>query len=283
MRDIVRPRILVPGLILLILLFASFVPILMMLSMSLRSTLAIYTDFFGWPWPPEWTNYVYAFGSLIGPTLRTVYVCLVSVGGILLFGSLAGYAFARLQFFGKRVLYWAIIAMMTIPGVVLLTPNFILASWLGLRNSLTGLIIFYIGGGLLFAIFLLRTFFQSLPEELFEAARMEGASEWHALWRIAIPLSRPILITISILNFLSIYNDLMWPLLMLANPNLQTLAMALVSFSPQPNSTIAGAFSQPQLGIIAGGYVLASIPLVIVFVFGMKYFIQGLTSGAIKT
>ncbi len=284
MTKTLRWRQIFTGSILAILVVAAFVPIVMMLSMSFRNTIAIYTQYWGWPWPIQWSNYLYAFQYLIGPAARTIYICVASVTGISIIASLSAYALARLNFVGKRIIYAMIVGLMMVPGVVLLTPDFILATWLHLRNSANGLVAFYVGGGLLFAIFLLRTFFQSLPEELFEAARIEGATEWQALWHIAIPLSRPILITVGILNFLAIYNDLLWPLLMISNPARQTLAMALVNFAP--TGSAAGAlsnFSQPQLGIIAGGYVVASIPMVLVFVFGLRYFVQGLTSGALKT
>ena len=164
------------------------------------------------------------------------------------------------------------------PGVLTLTPSFVLATQLDLRDSLSGLVIFYIGGGQVFAIFLLRAFFQSQPEEMFEAARIDGAGEMRALWSVAIPLARPILITIGIMNFLGIYNDLIWPLLMLNSRDLQTLTLALQNYSPA-NEKMPG---RTDLGAVMAGYAFSSVPTLIVFAFGMKYYIEGLTSGAIK-
>ncbi|MBP1988596.1 carbohydrate ABC transporter permease [Paenibacillus eucommiae] len=266
---------------LVVLLLLSFIPIFMMISMSLRDSLMIYGDFWSLPWPPKWENYSFALIDLTVPILRTIYLCVISIVGIMIFATLSGYAFARLTFVGRNMLFFIVVLMMTVPGVLLLTPNFILADFLHLKNSLEGLAVFYIGGGQLFAIFLLSTFFQSQPEEMFEAARMEGASEFRCVWAIAIPLARPILITIGIMNFLSIYNDLIWPILLISTPNLQTISMALANYAPNAGNAV-GQMSRPDLGIITSGYAFASIPLLFLFTFGMRYFIEGLTSGSVK-
>jgi ABC-type glycerol-3-phosphate transport system permease component len=265
--------------VLLILLAFSFVPVWMMLTMSLKDSLTIFGDFWAPPIPPMWSNYSVALLRLLPATVRTLYISIVSVIGITLFSCLAAYAFARLKFFGKEVLFFLIVFIFLVPGVLTLTPSFILANQLGLRNKLEGLILFYIAGGQVFSIFLLRAFFQSQPEEIFEAARMDGASELRMIWSIAVPLARPILITLAILNFLAIYNDFLWPLLMLPSTELHTLTIALQAFNP-PNERLPG---RPELGIITAAYVFASIPILLVFTFGMRYYIEGLTSGAIKS
>ncbi|RAV17800.1 hypothetical protein DQG23_25650 [Paenibacillus contaminans] len=278
----VATRTLISYLTLFVLLLLSFVPIFMMISMSFRDSLSIYGDFWGMPWPPKWGNYTFALTDLFVPILRTMYLCIISIAGIILFATLSGYAFARLAFLGRRLLFFLVITMMTIPGMMLLTPNFILADFLHMKNSLEGLAFFYIGSGQLFAIFLLSAFFQSQPEEMFEAARIEGASEFRCVRSIAIPLAVPILITIGIMNFLSIYNDLVWPTLIISSPGLQTISMALANYAPSAGNAI-GQMSRPDLGIITSGYAVASIPLLLLYTFGMKYFIEGLTSGAVKS
>ena len=259
-------------------LFLSFVPVFMMLVMSIKDSLLIELDFWMLPIPPKWSNYSKAVGDLILPAIRTMGMAAVSIVGIPLFACMAAYAFARLKFFGKEALFYVVIFIFLVPGVLTLTPNFILAGALGLRNSLTGLTVFYIAGGQVFAIFLLRTFFQSQPEEMFEAARMDGANELEALWSIAIPLARPILVTIAIMNFMGIYNDLIWPLLMLPSRDQQTLTLALQNYSPA-NEKMPG---RPDLGVIMAGYTFSALPILLVFIFGMRYYIEGLTSGAIK-
>lgn len=265
--------------ILLIILFFSFVPVLLMLTMSLKDSIVIYGDFWAPPFPPVWANYNKALFDLLGPAIRTMVMAAVSIIGITLFSSLAAYAFARLKFFGKEFLFYMVIFIFLVPGVLTLTPSFVLATNLDMRNSLPGMTVWYIGGGQVFAIFILRAFFQSQPEEIFESARIDGASELRSVFTIAMPLARPILVTLAIMNFLGIYNDLIWPLLMLPSPENRTMTIALQAYQP-PNERLPG---RPDLGVIMAGYVFASVPILIVFGFGMKYYVEGLTSGAIKS
>lgn len=261
-----------------VLLFFSLIPVIMMVFMSLKPTILIYGDYWRLPIPPEFSNYSTALLSLLAPTGRTLGVAAFSILGITVCSCVAAYAFARLRFFGKETLFFLIVMVLIVPGVLTLTPSFVLADRLGLRNSLAGLVLFYIGGGQVFAIFLLRSFFQAQPEEMFEAARLDGASELRLIWSIAVPLARPILVTLAIMNFLSIYNDLIWPLLMLPSPDKHTLTIALQQFTP-PNPQMP---SRPDLGVISAGYVFASLPILGVFLFGMRYYIEGLTSGSVK-
>lgn len=263
--------------VLTLLAILSFLLIALMVELSFRPGLSIYGNFWRFSWPPYFGNYRSALLTLLPSMARTLYVSVTSIAGVLLISTLASYAFARLRFPGKEFLYYAILAVMTIPGIILLTPNFVLANRLHLVGSLWGLIVFYIAGGLPFAIFLITTFFRTQPVEVFEAARVDGASELRTLWRIALPLAMPILVTVAILNFLSFYGDFIWPSLIL-NQNNETLLMALQAFNPQ-----VGQFgSRPDYGIQTAGYAFATIPQLLVFAFGMKYFVQGVTSGSIK-
>lgn len=265
--------------ILLLILLFSFIPVIMMVTMSLKDSIVIYGDFWSAPIPPVWSNYNKALLDLVGPAVRTIVMAAVSIIGITLFSCVAAYAFARLKFFGKEFLFYMVIFIFLVPGVLTLTPSFVLADKLQLRNSLSGLTLFYIGGGQVFSIFILRAFFQTQPEEIFESARIDGSSELRSVFSIAVPLARPILVTLGIMNFLSIYNDLIWPLLMLTSRENWTMTIALQAYNP-PNDRLPG---RPDLGVITAGYVFASIPIMLVFAFGMKYYIEGLTSGAIKS
>jgi len=126
----------------------SFVPLLVMLFMSMRDTVSIYTRFWAFPWPPKIANYTRALTDLWAPAVRTIILAAGSILGIQIFGATAAYGFARIRFPGKEVLFYLVIILMMIPGVLVLTPNFILASRIGLRDSLTGLGVFYIANGL---------------------------------------------------------------------------------------------------------------------------------------
>lgn len=266
--------------VLVALLGFSLIPIWLMVSMSLRPTIRIYADFWGAPFPVYLENYTSALVFLLAPMGRTLGVYAVSIIGMLACAAPAAYAFARLRLPGRGLLFSLVLMIILIPGTILLVPRFILANQLGMRDSLLGLVIFYIAGGQPFAIFLLTSFFRSQPAEMFEAARIDGASEMRALLSIAIPLSWPIIITLAILNFVGIYNDLIWPTLMLSSPDVQTLTVALQRYNPGGGPVQTSAL--PDVGGQAAGYVFASIPQLIVFLLGMRYYIQGLTSGAVK-
>ncbi len=135
------------------------------------------------------------------------------------------------------------------------------------------LILPYIAGGQVFAIFIMRSFFQSMPEEMFEAARMDGANELQTFLRIGLPLSQSILGVVAVMHILSTWNDLIWPIVTLSSQNLMTLTIGLYAFRTAWYSI---------WGPLMAGYVLASIPLVILFAFTSKLFVEGLSSGAIK-
>lgn len=255
--------------ILVVVLVLSFVPVILMSVMSVRDTFSIQYDFWALPRLPRWSNYGNALMFLTMPIMRSLYIAAVSIAGILSFSCLAAYAFARLRFYGKELIFYVFLFVLMVPSVLTLTPNFVLAVELGLRNTLEGLIIFYIGANQAFSIFLLRTFFRSQPEEIFESARLDGAGELRLIWHIAVPLAQPILITLCIMNFFTIYNDLIWPLLMLISRELYTVTIILQS-------------NIGNVGPAMAGYVVASLPVLFLFIYGMEYYVEGLTSGALS-
>lgn len=263
--------------ILILLMLLCLIPIVVGIQMSLKNTAQIYADFFSLPNPIQWGNYSRAVKELIAPLGNTLYIAAIALVGGTVVASLASYAFARLYIFGKNFLFMLLLCLMMVPGVLTLTPNFILAIQLNLRDTYTGQILFYIAGTQAFSIFLMRSFFESQPEELFESARLDGASEIQSLLRIAMPLARPIIITVGIMNLLSFYNDLIFPMLMLVTPSKHTLMIALQQYAPQQKT-----MSRPDVAVQVAGYMSACIPLLVIFTAGMKHYIQGITSGAVK-
>ena len=260
-----------------VLLLLMFVPIGLMISMSLRRTTLIYADFWGLPIPPYFKNYAITLLDLWRPLLRTLGVYLVSISIRLMIASLAAYSFTRMHLWGGEVLYYIMVLMaMMIPAVISLSPTYVLFSRLGLKGSLGGLAVSYFVGQA-FPIFLLSTFFRAQPGEIFESARVDGASDWQSLVYIAMPLARPILVTLAIMGFQGIYGDLIWPSLMLKRQNM-TMMLALMQYNPQ----VSEELNRPDLGPMTAGYVFGSIFPLIIFVVGMRYYIAGLTSGAIK-
>jgi len=264
--------------VLFVILAFAFVPIIMMLFMSLKDTVTIYGDFWAPPVPPKWGNYSSALLDNLPAMMNSIIISSVTALCIVALGSISGYVFARLEFLGKEFLFYLIIILLMIPGVLTLTPNFILATKLGLRNNWFGLWFFYIAGGQVFAIFLMRTFFASQPSDIFDSARIDGASELQCIWNIAVPLARPSLITIGIMNFLGTFNDLIWPLLIISDRKKETLMMALQHYNPNVQMII----SRPDIGIQTAAYAFACLPILLVFILGMRYYIEGITAGALK-
>jgi ABC-type glycerol-3-phosphate transport system permease component len=245
-----------------------------MLTMSFRNNGQIYANFWGLPDPWLFSNYVQGVTSVIHYAVNSIADSLASVVLIVVLSSLSGYVFARHRFPGKEVLYLLILGLLMIPGILTLIPAFVLTHQLGIWNTPLALILPWTAGGQVLGIFLCRSFIASLPEELFEAGRIDGAGEFQLWYKVAVPLSWPILMTIAILSMVNNYNDFIWPLLVISSDSLQVISVGLTQFTTAHGVTDYG----PQMA----AYVVASVPLLIVFLFGMKYFIQGITSGAIK-
>jgi ABC-type glycerol-3-phosphate transport system permease component len=223
--------------------------------------------------PLHLENYTAAWAAIAPYMLNSVIVTAASAAGVVLLSCFAAYAFARFDFPGRELFYYLVIFLLMIPAVLTLVPSFLLVKSLGLMNTRWALILPYVAGGQVLAIFIMRAFFAGLPEELFEAARIDGAGEIGAFWRIALPLTRPILITIAIMQVLSTWNDYVWPFLVVQDDSLKTLVVGLVIFQ--------GRF-YTNWGPLMAGYTLASLPLLLLFLVGMRYFIEGLTAGALK-
>jgi len=262
-------------LLLVLLGIFTFYPLIFTLFTSFKDNSQFYSTFWGPAFPLHWSNYSDAWNQLYPVIVNTIFVGVVSAFGVVFLASLAAYVFARHRFPGHDALFYAIIALLMIPGVLTLIPLFLLVKDLRLLNTYWVLILPYIAGGQAFAIFVLRSFIASQPEEIFESARIDGAGEFTIYQRIALPMAKPILGTLAILSLLSTWNDYIWPSVTLRNPDLWTISLQLVSFSSQWASL-------QQYGPMFAGYVIASIPLLILFMFTMRLFIEGLASGAIK-
>lgn len=258
---------------LVIMAFLTFLPFALMISISFK-TRAQFAVQPIWPTLPlHFENYQFAWEQVFRPVINTVIVCVASIGGTLLVASLAAYSFARFRFPGARILFLGVVSLLMVPDVLLLVPRYVVTAQLHLLGNYLGLIIPYVSFGSILAIFVLRTFFASVPGELVEAARIDGASYWTIFWRIMIPLSRPILATLAIIQLIRVWNDFIWPFVIISKKSQYTLALILKTFS--------GDFGT-QWGLIMACYVMASLPLLIVFAFASKQFIKGITAGAIK-
>jgi len=232
---------------------------------------------FGLSLPFELENYRIAWLVVKDFLLNTLVIATIQTAGILIICSFAAFGFSRFNFPYKKVIFISILGLMMIPGTLTLIPRFqMVINVFGLKNSIAGVILPSIASSLPLGIYLIYTFFKGLPGELFEAAEMDGASKFRQYLTIAIPLSTPILATLGLMSFMSAWNDLLWPRLILQDESLHTISIGLVPFTESYYSVI-GSF-----GVPFAGYVIVSLPLVILFLFTSKQFIKGLTSGAFK-
>ncbi|MCE5260236.1 MAG: carbohydrate ABC transporter permease [Chloroflexi bacterium] len=259
--------------LLIILLILMFIPIIMMLIISFKTVAQFSMDPFFPTFPLHPENYERAFTVIWRYILNSIIVSGISVLGVISLATIAAWAFARYPFPGRDILYYLILALMMVPGELTLVPQFLLVKGLGLLNTRWVLILPYIAGGQVFAIFVLRSFFEGLPEELFEAARIDGASELQSFTRIALPMSSSIIGVVAIMNVTGTWNDLIWPTITVSTRRLMTMTVGLYAFRNEMYT---------QWGSLMAGYTIASIPMIILFAFTSNLFVEGLASGALK-
>ncbi len=262
-------------LLLILLLFLTFFPILVMINMSLKQSVMITNDFFGLPRTIYWQNFVKAFYFVIRPIGNSLFVCVVSLIGILIVVSLSGYAFGRMRFKGRKVLFGMVLVVMMIPYTLLIVPDYEIVAKMGLLNSFWSLIIPYISGQQIFGIILAESFYREMPGDLFEAAKIDGASELQLFTRVALPLSKPILITVGITAGVAMYNDYIWPTItMTSGDEMKTFCQIVFN-------NAAGKGSN-DLGLIAAAFIIGTIPLLAATASCLKYYVQGMLGGAVK-
>lgn len=256
--------------------FFSLFPIYFVLVNCFKSYQQFVQNVLSFPTQLDLVNFATAWQVMAGPLLNTTLIALVSVTGTLVFGSLASYAFSHLKFPGQSVLFGSVLALLLIPAFLTLIPLYLEIKSFGLGGNLWGVILPYMASGQAFAILICTSFFRNLPGELFEAAKIDGASDLGIFLRIVLPLSLPVLATVTIISFLPIWNDLLLPQLILSRET-QTVTMALVGFQGSAQSGTSTNF-----GALMAGYVISSLPLVLLFTLLMRYYVAGITSGAVK-
>jgi ABC-type glycerol-3-phosphate transport system permease component len=258
---------------LIILAAFTFYPFIFLLVSSLKDVDQFQHTFWLPALPPHLENYGQA-ALLVLPYLRnSLIVTSASAFGVLSLSTVSAYVFARYPFPGREILFMGIIILLIVPGILTLIPQFLLARRLGLLDTYWALILFDVAGGQVFGIFIMRSFFSAMPGELFEAARMDGAGEVQVFWQIAVPLAAAIMVTVVIIDVLSTWNDYIWPLVTLQSEYVKTFPLGLIGLQ---NAL------QVNYGELFAAYVVASLPLLLLFMFTMRYFVRGLTSGAIR-
>lgn len=260
------------GTVLGVLSFA-FLPLYLMLVVSLKDNTQFYQSPIGVTTPFHWENWGTAW-TLITPTLaNSVFVACASTLLTLLLALLGAYFFARYRMPLSTALWNAILLLMMMPTIANLVPLFNLLKNMNLLNTLTALVIVGASGGQIFAIFTLRQFVSDIPQDLFEAAEIDGASHFQQMRTIVLPLSGPILGTVGVMHFLSQWNDFVLPMIVMRDHARLPVMVAI--------NRLAGEYIR-LWGPMMASYALASIPIILLFVFSMKLFVRGLTEGAVK-
>jgi len=219
-------------------------------------------------------NYKSAWKVLRPYFLNTFIVVIATALGVLLFGSITAYILSRFKFPGNKVIFYYFISTMMFPAVLTLVPSFLLVKELGLLNSRLALIIPAIAGGQVFAIFVFKSFFDGLPQDLFDSAKIDGAGHFSLYVHLILPLSKPVLSVVLIMNILGMWNSFLWPYIVNTDKKYHVIASGLFVLS----QTEAAA----NFGLLYAAYITSSIPLLILFIYATKTFIQGMTSGAFK-
>ena len=282
--------------VLLILMGLTYVPFAFMINSAFRNNDEMYESFFGLPaalkavitgttdefaarydeTPIETLTKgcVLSWEVLRQYMLNSILVSSVSAVGVVLLGSITAYILSRYRFFGSKVVFALILSTMMIPGVLTLVPSYLLVSKLGLLNTYWVLILPYVATGQVFGIFIFRSFFASLPEDLFESARIDGAGHFATYLNIILPLSMPVLSVVAVMNILATWNNFLWPLVTITNENLHVVSSGLY--------VMANSQFGANMSTLNAAYMLASIPLLVMFIYATKPFVRGVTSGAIK-
>ncbi|NUR51352.1 MAG: carbohydrate ABC transporter permease [Hamadaea sp.] len=229
-----------------------------------------------WPNPATTANYAGAWGDndFARFFVNSLLVALVTTFSTTVLAAMAAYAFARFRFPGRSLAFWTMMLGLMVPGVMILVPQFVLARQLHLTDSLSGLVVFYVGGGLAFNTFLIRGFFEGLPVELDEAMTIDGAGSVRRFFALYLPLSRPALATSAVFGFLGAWDEYSWALTTISDPAKQTLPLAIARFQGQHATS---------WGLVFAASIVAMIPVVLIYVLGQRHFITGLTSGAVKS
>ncbi|MFJ5771871.1 carbohydrate ABC transporter permease [Psychrobacillus sp. NPDC093180] len=202
---------------------------------------------------------------------NSLYISVVVTFGILLIDSMAGYVLAKKKFPGRNLIFWIIISTMMIPGQVTLVPLFMMIRDLELMDTHWALILPDLS--MVFGVFLMRQFMYSIPDELLEAARMDGASEWRTFWTVVLPLAKPGLAALGIFTFMNVWNSFLWPIIVLNSAELYTLPVGLKTLQ---DANLA------SFKLLMSGAAVAAIPMIIVFILFQRYFVKGLTIGGVK-
>ncbi|HEY6739906.1 MAG TPA: carbohydrate ABC transporter permease [Actinopolymorphaceae bacterium] len=253
-----------------VLAFVGLFPYLFMFVASFKSNEQFNVDYWTPSWPLHASNYLDAWTQIQPYFVTSIVVAAAAIIGTVALAAVGGFVFARYRFFGRSFLFGFVAALMMVPGIASLIPLFVLMRDLGLLNTRIVLVLPHIAGGTVLATILMKTFIEQIPQELFDSARVDGAGGVRLFFSIMLPLSLPVIGTVSLLTVIGVWNDFFWPLLTITEDSLRTVPVGIQFFQGQ-NVT--------SWGPLFAGYTLASIPLLLLFMFLSKWFLAGIQGG----
>lgn len=259
--------------VLLVLAVLTFLPFVFLFVTSFKSIPQFYRHFWRPVLPLHFKNYLEAWNEIGNYISNSIIVSGMTLIAVLALASVSGFVFARYSFPGRKLLFAAIVSLLLIPGSLTLVPTFMLVNGLGWLNKYRVLIVPFVSGGQVVAIFLMRNYFASIPEDLFESARIDGASGPRLYLHVGLPLAKPMLGVVCIVNLLGTWNNFIWPFVTVTDENRSVVTNGLMMFHTAYGTRIGPMFA---------GYLIASLPLVILFLMMTRAFMRGITSGAIK-
>ena len=255
----------------------TYFPIIFVISNSLKTGKNIFTSgVFSLFTQFDYENYVRAWSGVSGPLVNTIIVAALSIVLGVSAAALGAYAFSQLQFRGKNLLFLAYIGLLMIPWTLTLIPLFLTIQKLHLFNTWWALVLPYAATAQPLLVLIFRGFFEQIPREVLESARVDGCSEWRVLLRIVVPLTRPILFTGAILVTINVWGDYLWPTIVIQDPHRTTISAGVQQF--------VGSFglNLSYGGSVFAAFVIATLPMFVLVGFTMRYFVAGLTEGALK-
>jgi ABC-type glycerol-3-phosphate transport system permease component len=243
--------------------------------MSLRTSSEISANPYGLPDPPHWGKYADAWFNSNYETyfLNSAFVTVTAVAVLSIAGAMAAYCLARFRFPGNRLIFFLLFSTIILPPQIIMIGIFQLLVNYGLYDTRTGIILVYISMQLPLTIYILEGFFSRIPQDLFDAARMDGYSEFEIFWRITMPIGLPAIATTVILNTIYIWNEFLFAVLLLADDDKRTLPLGIQRFMGD---------HLDDTGMLATGLMIAVIPIIVVYIFFSEKMIQGMTAGAVK-
>ncbi|MFF1572320.1 carbohydrate ABC transporter permease [Leifsonia sp. NPDC058292] len=255
---------------LIVFAIVSLAPYLFMVVTSTKTNQQFANSFWQISFPLHLENYATAWNQVAPYLATTVVVAVISIVLILVVSSISGFVLARYRFAGRSFVYGAVLVLMMVPGLANLIPLFIIMKDLNLLNTYVVLVVPYTAGGVVLGTILMRNFVEGIPQTIFDAARIDGAGGPRMYRSIMLPLSLPVLGTIALITVSSVWNDFFWPLLVISDNSLRTVSVGLQFFQGQ-NVT--------DYGPLMAGYLIASLPLILLFTFLSKYFLAGVQGG----